>query len=88
MSISMNIRQVGTELLNADLLPNSTNCLYTLELCVCTSDSSIFTVPLGFHKLATCISWAALNGNNGGQHRQVPLFIQKINTELKSCRPS
>jgi len=27
----------------------------------------------GYNKLATCISWPALNGTKGGQHCQIPL---------------
>ena len=31
-----------------------------------------------FRKVATYISWAALNGNKGGQHRQSPLYFHGL----------
>jgi hypothetical protein len=53
------------------LLSNSTTCLCSLN---CTFaqvivHSSIVIVSSGFRKLATCITWTALNGTVGGQRR-------------------
>jgi hypothetical protein len=39
----------------------------------------------GFHKLATCLSWAALNGTSGGQDRLfsvLPFCIMAVFTFL------
>ena len=48
--------------------------------------SSIFIESRGFHKLVTCISWAALNGTEGGQHTQTGFPVQVAPTGyLRYC---
>ena len=37
--------------------------------------SSIFVASSGFRKLATCVSWAVVNGIRSGRRRQVSLYL-------------
>jgi len=60
------------------LFSNSNTCLYSLYCTFAhvTVHSSVFIVWSVFYKLATNISWAALNGTQGVQHRWVSLHSE------------
>jgi hypothetical protein len=46
-------------------------------------------INISYHKLATCVSWAALNGTKDGQHRQVSLYRNtNNNTEIRKLKIS
>ena len=43
---------------------------------MCTILTQTYFEAVIFYKLATCVSWAALNETKGGQSRQVSLYLQ------------
>jgi hypothetical protein len=70
--------QLGLQYLKYGLLSKSTNFLCTLNWYL---HSLIFIMPRGLCKLATCISWTALNGTKCGQLRQSSLYYLGIFVE-------